>query len=167
MIDPTPEALVIELEAQKIADAVCDNYGIRKHSLEWAMCKASALQALRTGQLAPVQQPSGDVVEAVARAIMVTNGACFVKDWTTERRDNPHVALAWDQATAAITAYEAASGVAKMREDAARYRWLRDVSCPPHNFYISVPDEFHGVKYGPDEVDAYIDAARAALGEKP
>lgn len=55
----------------------------------------------------------------------------------------------------------------KLREDAARYRWLRDVSCPPHNFYISVPDEFHGVKYGPDEVDAYIDAARAALGEKP
>lgn len=55
----------------------------------------------------------------------------------------------------------------KLREDAARFRWLRDVSCPPHNFYISVPDEFHGVKYGPDEVDAYIDAARAALGEKP
>lgn len=66
MIDPTPEALVIELEAQKIADAVCENYSIRKHSLEWAMCKASALQALRTSQLAPVQQPSGDVVEAVA-----------------------------------------------------------------------------------------------------
>lgn len=52
-------------------------------------------------------------------------------------------------------------------EDAARYRWLRDHSVPPHNFYISVPDEFHGVKYGTDEVDAYIDAARAALGEKP
>ena len=58
-------------------------------------------------------------------------------------------------------------GAAKMRDDAARYRWLRDHSVPPHNFYISVPDEFHGVKYSPDEVDAYIDAARAALGEKP
>lgn len=55
----------------------------------------------------------------------------------------------------------------KDASDAARYRWLRDHSVPPHNFYISVPDEFHGVKYGPDEVDAYIDAARAALGEKP
>lgn len=96
MIDPTPEALVIELEAQKIADAVCDNYAIRKHSLEWAMCKASALQALRTGQLihavpsrpAPCmgmaqncpwvegqkekcscEQPSEDEVEAVARKL--------------------------------------------------------------------------------------------------
>ena len=55
----------------------------------------------------------------------------------------------------------------KLREDAARYRWLRDASCPPHNFYISVPDEFHGVRYGPDEVDAYIDAARQALKETP
>jgi len=51
--------------------------------------------------------------------------------------------------------------------DAARYRWLRDASVPPHNFYISVPDEFHGVKYQPGEVDAYIDAAIAAQGEKP
>lgn len=192
MTDPTPEALVIELEAQKIADAVCDNYGIRKHSLEWAMCKASALQALRTGQLAPVQQPSGDVVEAVARAIHGAkmpghNPDCLYEHhdyepWPVDDRreyadpftGKPRVQLfhkAWRRyesaATAAITAYEAVSGVAKMREDAARYRWLRDVSCPPHNFYISVPDEFHGVKYGPDEVDAYIDAARAALGEKP
>lgn len=47
--------------------------------------------------------------------------------------------------------------------DAARYRWLRDHSCPPHNFYISVPDEFHGVRYASIEVDAYIDAARQAL----
>lgn len=46
--------------------------------------------------------------------------------------------------------------------DAARYRWLRDQSVPPHNFYISVPDEFHGVRYQPSEVDAYIDAAIAA-----
>lgn len=50
--------------------------------------------------------------------------------------------------------------------DAARYRWLRDVSTPPHNFYISVPDEFHGVRYEPSEVDAYIDAAIAALGQQ-
>ena len=46
-------------------------------------------------------------------------------------------------------------------KDAARYRWLRDHSCPPHNFYISVPDEFHEVRYSPTEVDAYIDAALA------
>ena len=54
-----------------------------------------------------------------------------------------------------------------LEADAARYRWLRDKSVPPHNFYIGVPDEFHGVKYHASEVDAYIDAAiAAAKGEK-
>ncbi len=43
--------------------------------------------------------------------------------------------------------------------DAARYRWLRDVSVPPHNFYLSVPIEFDGVRYTRAEVDAEIDAA--------
>jgi hypothetical protein len=47
-------------------------------------------------------------------------------------------------------------------KDAERYRWLRDKSEPPHNFYLSVPVEFHGVRYQPHEVDAYIDAAIAA-----
>lgn len=46
--------------------------------------------------------------------------------------------------------------------DAARYRWLRDESEPPHNFYISVPVEFHGIRYKPHEVDASIDAALAS-----
>jgi len=43
--------------------------------------------------------------------------------------------------------------------DAARYRWLRDHSVPPHNFYLSVPVEFDGVRYARSDVDAYIDAA--------
>lgn len=46
-----------------------------------------------------------------------------------------------------------------VQRDAERYRWLRDVSVPPHNLYLSVPDEFDGVRYAPAEVDAYIDAA--------
>ncbi|MEJ1933875.1 hypothetical protein WDZ92_27065 [Nostoc sp. NIES-2111] len=46
--------------------------------------------------------------------------------------------------------------------DAARYRWLRDISVPPHNFYLSVPAEFDGVRYAPGEVDDYIDKARGA-----
>lgn len=55
-----------------------------------------------------------------------------------------------------------------LHSDAERYHWLRDHSCPPHNFYISVPDEFAGQRYAPDDVDAYIDAARQALaGAKP
>lgn len=54
-----------------------------------------------------------------------------------------------------------------LREDADRYHWLRDHSCPPHNFYISVPDEFAATRYATNEVDAYIDAARAVLKEQP
>jgi hypothetical protein len=43
--------------------------------------------------------------------------------------------------------------------DARRYKWLRDSSCPPHQFYISVPEEYSGVKFKAEEVDAYIDLA--------
>jgi hypothetical protein len=51
-----------------------------------------------------------------------------------------------------------------LRKDAERYRWLRDVSVPPHNFYLSVPIEFDGVKYSPSEVDDAIDAALSKKG---
>ena len=49
--------------------------------------------------------------------------------------------------------------------DAGRYRWLRDVSVPPHNFYLSVPVEFADTRYEKHEVDAAIDAAIAAQKE--
>jgi hypothetical protein len=45
------------------------------------------------------------------------------------------------------------------KKDAERYRWLRDFSVPPHQFYLSVPIEFDGVRFTKAEVDAYIDAA--------
>ena len=55
--------------------------------------------------------------------------------------------------------------VEALRKDAERYRWLRDVSVPPHNFYLSVPVEFYEVKYCACDVDAEIDAAiRAGAG---
>jgi len=47
--------------------------------------------------------------------------------------------------------------------DAARYRWLRDHSVPPHNFYLSVPAEFAFVRYTSEDVDAYIDLVIRAL----
>lgn len=60
-----------------------------------------------------------------------------------------------------------ASGVPdEVQRNARRYVWLRDKSVPPHNFYLSVPDEFDGVRYTPAEVDAYIDAALAAAQAK-
>lgn len=56
-----------------------------------------------------------------------------------------------------------AAGYARGLAEVGRYRWLRDVSVPPHNFYLSVPDEFAGVRYAPTEVDAAIDASIDAL----
>jgi hypothetical protein len=50
-------------------------------------------------------------------------------------------------------------------KDAARYRWLRDKSVPPHNFYIAVPDEFKDERYTPQQVDAAIDAAIGGSSE--
>lgn len=50
-------------------------------------------------------------------------------------------------------------------KDAGRYRWLRDISVPPHNFYLSVPDEFDGIRYTPKEVDEAIDAAIRATAD--
>jgi hypothetical protein len=77
-----------------------------------------------------------------------------------------------DETVAAVRAMLAAAPAApapvpeadfgNIAKDAERYRWLRDKSEPPHNFYLSVPVEFHGVRYQPHEVDAYIDAAIAA-----
>ncbi len=52
-----------------------------------------------------------------------------------------------------------AAGAAAGGKDAERYRWLRDKSVPPHNFYLSVPVEFADVRYTSDQVDAAIDAA--------
>lgn len=49
--------------------------------------------------------------------------------------------------------------ISTLAADARRYKWLRDKSVPPHNFYLSVPVEFDGVRYTPHEVDAAIDAA--------
>ena len=89
--------------------------------------------------------------------------------WTMWENDDSSTDLAADQAAAAIIAqhYEPlVAEVERLRGDAARYHWLRDESCPPHNFYVSVPDEFKGVRYSAHEVDTYIDAARQALGEK-
>lgn len=81
-------------------------------------------------------------------------------DWRPHNRNwRPLVELAAVERATAPQPLPASQGDAL---DAARYRWLRDVSVPPHNFYLSVPDEFKDVKFSKAEVDAAIDAARAA-----
>lgn len=54
----------------------------------------------------------------------------------------------------------------EIEAQAARYRWLRDTSVPPHQFYLSVPVEFADERYTPAEVDAAIDAAIKAKEKK-
>lgn len=46
-----------------------------------------------------------------------------------------------------------------LRKDAERYRWLRDSSESVHQFYLSTPIWFTGVKFSKENVDSTIDAA--------
>ncbi|WP_277963879.1 ead/Ea22-like family protein [Pseudomonas sp. RIT-To-2] len=49
--------------------------------------------------------------------------------------------------------------VEALRKDAARYHWLRDKSESVHQFYMSTPIWFTGVKFSKENVDNTIDAA--------
>lgn len=57
-----------------------------------------------------------DETKAVARAIMEAKGGCIVKDWQAERRDNPHVELAWNQAQAATPALALCAAALRAKE---------------------------------------------------
>lgn len=46
----------------------------------------------------------------------------------------------------------------ELRKDAERYRWLRDKSESVHQFYLSTPIWFTGVKFSKENVDSTIDA---------
>lgn len=50
------------------------------------------------------------------------------------------------------------------RRDAGRYRWLRDSSESVHQFYLSTPIWFTGVKFSKENVDNTIDAS---MQERP
>jgi hypothetical protein len=50
---------------------------------------------------------------------------------------------------------------AELEKNAARYIWLRDKSESVHQFYLSTPIWFTGVKFNQESVDSTIDAAMA------
>lgn len=54
---------------------------------------------------------------------------------------------------------ELSGWVEALRRDAERYRWLRDSSESIHQFYLSTPIWFTGVKFSKENVDSTIDAA--------
>lgn len=96
---------------------------------------------LRTGQLVPAQ-PSGDVVEAAWDAL---KARCCADPAGAKKC----VMVSKDDFTAAITTYEAVSGVTKMRDALKK---------------IATVDESGLAEYTPQ---AMVAIARAALGEKP
>lgn len=55
--------------------------------------------------------------------------------------------------------------VEALRKDAGRYQWLRDKSQAVHQFYLSVPLWFTGVRFRTQDVDNAIDAM--SKGEQP
>ncbi|SOS34721.1 hypothetical protein CFBP6411_03364 [Pseudomonas syringae group genomosp. 3] len=54
------------------------------------------------------------------------------------------------------------SEIQALREDADRYRWLRDKSESGHSFYLSVPLWLSGIRFRKEDVDAGIDAAKGS-----
>lgn len=46
-----------------------------------------------------------------------------------------------------------------LRKEAERYRWLRDKSESVHQFYLSTPIWFTGVRFRKEDMDSSIDAA--------
>lgn len=127
----------------------------------WIDCDSMAALVEDCVRMAPPQaQPAPVQAEPVAdeqiKAVFLANGFT-IKEGLTDLK--PYVY----QAARALLQLAAPQAQPADALDAARYRWLRDISVPPHNFYLSVPDEFGGVKYAPVEVDAAIDAAIAAM----
>lgn len=122
-------------------------------------------------------QSRGKLVKPLARLGRTQGNACFkaLGKWidTVNRIDRMELILVRAmKAEDALAAAESklAQAVRKERDaavrDAERYRWLRDHSVPPHNFYLSVPIEFKDERYKPQEIDAEIDAAIRARAEK-
>ena len=123
-------------------------------------------QALRTGQLSP----SGDVVEAVALAILNSDRGMRGLDPLESRENVPDSDGYVTNATAAITTYEAVSGVVNtiaLQEvtQIATYLWRK-------HYRDDAPDwrplpDLRGVISQIDNMVTGLTRASAALGEKP
>ena len=146
--------------ARELLDAVFDasDLGSACGIVDCPQCANAAISIQRAFEErewklreAATTQPSGDVVEAVALAILNSDRGMRGLDPLESRENVPDSDGYVTNATAAITTYEAVSGVAKMRD---ALREARSGLCA-----------FTG---GPDgacsETIARIDAA---LGEKP
>jgi hypothetical protein len=137
------------------------------------LANAEKIQELLSGVPVPPQDLGFDSpADRYARAWHALNATDFRVASSTA--PNVEALAQWVEKCCDAPADSKASVAAQIRalapsatadaKDAARYRWLRDVSVPPHNFYLSVPDEFKDVRYKPREVDAAIDAA---IGSAP
>lgn len=130
---------------------------------------AALWNAYRTGQLI-LAQPSGDEVEAVALAILNSDRGMRGLDPLESRENVPDSDGYVTNATAAITTYEAVSGVVNtiaLQEvtQIATYLWRK-------HYRDDAPDwrplpDLRGVISQIDNMVTGLTRARAALGEKP
>lgn len=105
------------------------------------------LAALKTGYEAYER------VNAELRAEIDRLNDEYDKAWRHDLNDKNNV-----QALAAEVARLSAECEA-LRKNSARYQWLRDESESIHQFYLSTPIWFTGVKFSKENVDSTIDAA--------
>lgn len=138
---PAPAA-VPEVSDEQMISAAFDSSGLSGIHWEGFEAGARAILALRT---------AGAVPEGYALI-----GVDALRSWG--KLEEVRAACVYP----ITTAPPAPKDGREVMRNSDRYLWLRDVSVPPHNFYLSVPVEFDGVKYQPCEVDAAIDAAMSA-----
>lgn len=152
------DRLAAEVETHRKSAAWCDKH--QPNGGQRGTCLVCACQSL-SAALSRISYLCGEPNEMECGPYDVhADETAVVAQVETLRSDFAALqhAIVGDTGASAIVTVEA------LRADAKRYRWLRDISVPPHNFYLSVPIEFDGVKYSRAEVDATIDAARAAGG---
>ncbi|WP_155524740.1 hypothetical protein [Delftia acidovorans] len=184
-ISPPPAAYtddlvaLVENLAQALSAAAPDN-DLAGHALNYLKRNGLQESPLRAAEAAPQAPAAASASEMVAGALFdflgylttlpkasavtfsssheATPAVEHLRTWAGSRnlQLEPADVSGWSNRLAAPAA------PAVDAQDAARYRWLRDTSVPPHNFYLSVPDEFKDERYSPREVDAAIDAAIAA-----
>lgn len=89
----------------------------------------------------------------------VEKGTTYVETWRSvadcaQPENTKFIAAANPATVLALIAENEA-----LRKDSERYRWLRDRSESIHQFYLSTPIWFTGVKFSKENVDSTIDAA--------
>lgn len=110
--------------------------------------------------LASIIQLRLDRVDAISQLAALREELANVKRSRSDELENYNTLISEHAETVQRLA-DAERRSAKLEKNAARYIWLRDKSESIHQFYLSTPIWFTGVKFNPQNVDNTIDAALA------